>query len=276
MKTFPLFSLVALILASAASSSAQLLVAHRGASGNAPENTVAAFRKAWDEGADAIEGDFYLTSDGEIVCIHDKDTKRICPGGPVRVVSETTCADLCKLDVGSWKHADFTGERIPTLDEVLDVVPDGKRIFIEIKCGPEIVPVLKQKLAARKSPPPAQLVIICFDAGVIAACRRELPEIAAYWLVGFKKDKQEGTWSPTLDTIMDTLKQSGASGLDVQSETAVIDKSFAERLREEGFAFHCWTINDADHAKVFQDLGVDSITTDQPALLRRELGLDVK
>ena len=114
------------------------------------------------------------------------------------------------------------------------------------------------------------------DAGVIAACRRELPEIAAYWLLGFKKDKQEGTWSPTLDTIMDTLKQSGASGLDVQSETAVIDKSFAERLREEGFAFHCWTINDADHAKVFQDLGVDSITTDQPALLRRELGLDVK
>lgn len=256
---------------SALTAAAQLLVAHRGASGNAPENTLAAFRLAWEEGADAIEGDFYLTTDGEIVCIHDKDTKRVCPGGVPCEVGKATLAELRVLDVGAWKHADFTGERIPTLYEVLDAVPTGKRIFIELKCGPEIVPVLKRMLAARKSPKPEMIAIICFNAEVIAACRKEMPGIDAHWLVSFKKDKLSGTWTPKPDAILATLARTGASGLDVQAESAVVDAAFVARLRGAGYAFHCWTVNDPAVARLFQELGADSITTDQPALLRKAL-----
>ena len=122
----------------------QKLVAHRGTSHEAPENTVAAFRLAWEQGADAIEGDFYLSKDQQIVCIHDETTKRT--SGEDRVVSECTLDELRRLDVGKWKHPRFEGERISTLAEVLRTVPDGKQIFIEIKCGPEIVPFLGPEL----------------------------------------------------------------------------------------------------------------------------------
>src|SRR5689334_354029 len=110
---------------------AQLVVAHRGASHEAPENTLAAFRLAWEQGADAIEGDFYLTRDREIVCIHDDNTKRT--SGEDLSVAASTLAQLRRLDVGRWKDPKWKGERIPTLTEVLATIPAGKRIFIEIK-----------------------------------------------------------------------------------------------------------------------------------------------
>ena len=126
---------------------AQFIVAHRGASYDAPENTLAAFRLAWEQGADAIEGDFYLTADGQIVCIHDKTTKRVAPGQPELTVAKSTLQELRQLDVGRWKADKFAEERIPTLKEVLAIVPRQKRIFVEIKCGPEIVPILQQQLS---------------------------------------------------------------------------------------------------------------------------------
>ncbi|MDP6721144.1 MAG: glycerophosphodiester phosphodiesterase family protein, partial [Pirellulaceae bacterium] len=95
----------------------QLIVAHRGASYDAPENTLAAFRLAWRQGADGIEGDFYLTKDGQIVCIHDADTKRTA--GVSRQVAKSTLAELRELDVGRWKDEEFAGERMPTLQQVL-------------------------------------------------------------------------------------------------------------------------------------------------------------
>ena len=121
-----------------ASAFGQEIVAHRGASADAPENTLAAFKLAWEQGADAIEGDFYLSADHEIVCIHDKDTERTAPGQAVRKVSESTLDQLKQLDVGKWKGERFQGERIPTIEEVFAVIPKGKKILIEIKCGPEI------------------------------------------------------------------------------------------------------------------------------------------
>ena len=108
---------------------------------------MSAFRLAWDKQADAVEGDFYLTADQEIVCIHDKDTNRTAPNQPVFSVADSTLDQLKTLDVGSWKNQRFAGERIPTLGEVLSVVPSGKKILIEIKCGKEIVPELKSQLS---------------------------------------------------------------------------------------------------------------------------------
>ncbi|TWU26080.1 glycerophosphodiester phosphodiesterase family protein [Bythopirellula polymerisocia] len=92
---------------------AQLLVAHRGASADAPENTLSSFQLAWEEGADAIEGDFYLTSDNQIVCIHDDTTERV--SGVDLDVASATLEELRKLDVGSWKERKYINERIPTL-----------------------------------------------------------------------------------------------------------------------------------------------------------------
>lgn len=104
---------------------AQMITAHRGASYDAPENTLAAINLAWEQGADAIEADFYLTRDGQIVAFHDRTAKRT--GGVDRAVESMTLAELKQLDVGSWKSAAFAGEPVPTFVEVLANIPAGKR-----------------------------------------------------------------------------------------------------------------------------------------------------
>lgn len=249
------------------SAAAQSIVAHRGASRDAPENTLAAFRLAWDRDADAIEGDFRLSADRRIVCIHDGDTGRVAE--QKLVVSDSTLAQLSAVDVGRWKGGRWAGERIPTLRQVLQTVPDGKRILIEIKCGPEIVPVLKKEMDSRWSR--IDPVIISFDQEVIAHCKRQIPHIKAYWLARFQRNKGNGMWEPGVDQILATLKRIGADGLDCQAEPAACTPELIGRVREAGGEFHCWTVNDPDLALVFHERGVDSITTDRPRFLRRHL-----
>lgn len=153
---------------------AQLVVAHRGASHDAPENTLPAFELAWQQQADGIEGDFHLTSDGQIVCIHDADTDRV--SGVRHVVAETPLQVLRQIDVGSWKGAEWQGTRMPTFAEVLDIVPRDKWFFIELKTGPEIVPPLAKQLAVYDGDH-NKLVIISFNAETLAACAEQLPDI---------------------------------------------------------------------------------------------------
>ena len=252
------------------SASAQMIVAHRGASHAAPENTLAAFELAWAEGADGAEGDFHLSSDGHIVCIHDHDTKRTA--GEKLVVAETTLADLQKLDVGSWKDPKYAGERIATLDEVLKSVPEGKRFFIELKTGPEIVAQLKKAL--EDSPVPLDhLVIIAFDEEAVAECKRELPDVKAHWLTGYKESKVKmPRWSPVPAKIANTLKATSADGLGSQANRRAFDAVAIEKLREAGLKeFHVWTVDDPALAKFYIEQGVWSITTNRPAWLREQL-----
>ena len=105
-----------------------LIVAHRGASRDAPENTIPSFNLAWEQGADAIEGDFHLSRDGQIVCIHDRDTKRLT--GKRRAIKDFTLDELKSLDVGAWFGAAFKGTQIPTLAEVFSTIPQGKGMFL--------------------------------------------------------------------------------------------------------------------------------------------------
>ncbi len=248
----------------------QFIVAHRGASYDAPENTLAAFRLAWEQGADAIEGDFYLTSDGQIVCIHDRTTKRVAQHQPELTVAKSTLKQLRQLDVGRWKDKKFAGERIPTLEEVLAVVPQEKRIFVEIKCGPEIVPALQKQLAA-SGLNDQQIVIIAFSESVVRACRRSMPKYQCNWLTGYSRRKGQTDWKPAKQDVITSLRRTGATGLGTQANEKVIDRSFVKSVRAAGCGFHVWTVNDPHAAKRFVELGVDSITTDRPALIRRAL-----
>ena len=251
------------------SASAQLITAHRGASHDAPENTLAAFRLAWEQGADAIEGDFRLTADGRIVCIHDADTKRVA--GVNHVVARTPLDDLRRLDVGRWKAAAFADEPLPTLADVLATVPRGKRFFIELKTGPEIVAPLAAELAGWPGDP-AALTLIAFDPETVAACKRALPAIRAHWLTGFEQDEASGAWRPAAEAIAATVVACGADGVGLQGERRVIDRGFVERLRAGGAAeFHVWTIDTPAEARFFRDLGAVGITTNRPAFIRTAL-----
>ena len=161
MKMLSAAAFAAILTVMASAADLPLLVAHRGASHAAPENTLSAFKLAWEEGADGIEGDFHLSSDGEVVCIHDYDTERVA--ATKRVVAETPWKELSKLDVGAWKSPAYKGEPMPRLADVLDAIPAGKRFFLEVKCGPEIVGPIK-KILAEKHADPARVTIISFNA----------------------------------------------------------------------------------------------------------------
>lgn len=249
---------------------APLIVAHRGASHDAPENTLAAFRLAWERQADAIEGDFYLTKDKQIVCFHDKTTKRVAPKQPELQVADATLSELQKLDVGSWKHPRYAAERIPTLRDVLATVPKGKQIFVEVKSGPEILPVLQAQLAA-SGLQPQQIVIICFDEAVVTQAREVMPQYKANWLTSYKQSKLNRRWKPSLADVLKSLQRTGATGLGTKGNLEVIDQDFVAAIRAAELELHVWTVNDAESARALAVLGADSLTTDRPAFIRQAL-----
>ncbi len=239
------------------------IIAHRGASHDAPENTLAAFRLAFEQGADGVEGDFYLTADGQIVCIHDADTKRT--SGKKLIVEQSTLAQLRELEFGRWKDTRFDGETIPTLDEVIECVPDGKTLVIELKSTLRIVPQLIERLKKHRSKP-IDWLVIAFDGPTIAEFKRQMPDVKAHWLTGFERNLASSYYHPTASQIADRVKLSLADGVGMKGEVDLIDERFVEQLREGGCReFHVWTIDSIDDAKYFVGLGAIGITTNVPA-----------
>jgi glycerophosphoryl diester phosphodiesterase len=262
---------VGLLLAGSLSD-AQVIVAHRGASYDAPENTLAAFNLAWEQGADGIEADFYLSSDGQVVCIHDKDTKRTA--GVNHLIAKTTYDVLRALDVGSWKDAKYKGERMPVCREVLATVPPGKLMIVELKVGPEIVEPVKRDLEA-SSLRPEQILIISFNEETVAECKRLMPHIRCHWLTGYKENGT-GQVKPDICTVLETLRRTGADGLGTKAEPKHVNDCFLYCLRLGGFNdFHAWTIDDVETARYYQRLGTWGITTNRPGWLREQLGLPI-
>ncbi len=241
------------------------IVGHRGASFDAPENTVASVKLAWEQKADAAEIDVYLSKDGKIVVIHDATTKRTATID--KKVVELNVDELKALDVGKWKNAKFAGERIPTLEEVLATVPTGKRVFIEVKCGPEIVPELSRLLKASQLKP-EQTAVISFSSDVIAAMKKARPDLPAYWIVSLAPKNQKPR---TAEELIAKAKEIKADGLDLSATPAILDKAFGTKVKDAGLNLYVWTVNDAELAKQMIAAGVESITTDRPGWLREQL-----
>ena len=242
-----------------------IIVAHRGASKNAPENTIPAFTLAWKQGADAIEGDFHLTQDGEIVCIHDKNTLRISKRD--FIVKETLLEDLRKLDVGRHKGRKFAGTVIPTIAEVFATIPDQKQIYIEIKSDESIVPKLVEEIN-NSSLHIEQVTIISFNGKAVQAFKAVAPQYRALWLSSFKK-KESGELIPSVDSVLTTLRQIKADGFS--SNKDLIDESFINTLTARGYEYHVWTVDKPKTAKRFKSWGAKSITTNTPGYIIKKL-----
>lgn len=252
-------------IATAAEPAKVEIVGHRGASFDAPENTVASFKLAWDQKADAAELDVYLTKDGKLIVIHDATTKRTA--GADLKVAESTLEELRKLDAGKWKGEKFAGEKLPTLEEMLATVPVGKRVFIEVKCGPEAVPEIDRVLKASKLKP-EQACVIAFNADVIAAMKKARPDLQALWLVSLAPKNAKPR---TAEELIAKAKEIKADGLDLSATPAVLDKAFGDKVKGAGLKLYVWTVNDVELARKMIAAGAESITTDKPAWLREQL-----
>ncbi len=248
--------------------SGQLIVGHRGASHDAPENTIASYKLAIEQGADGFEGDYWLGSGGHVMCLHDDNTKRV--GGKELSITKSPFDELRALDIGSWKDAKWQGEKIPTFDECLAAVPAGKLFFVELKSGPEVVSPIA-KIIAKSSVAPDQIVFISFHADAIATAKKEMPHIKALWLCGFEKGKK-GELPPSAEKVAATIKRIHADGLDAQAVPDYVNAEFIAKLKKLGVnEFSVWTVDDPAVAKFYSDLGAWSITTNRPGWLREQL-----
>lgn len=246
-------------------SSAPRIVAHRGASADAPENTIASFRLGFDQGADAVEGDFRITMDGHIVAMHDQTLSRTT--GDPRGVDTVALEELESLNAGNWgrwKGSGHEDEGIPTLPAVLGIIPADRGILIEIKDSARIVPALVRDLE-RSGIPRDHVTVISFDRDVVAALKRAAPGWKALWLTSFTK--KTGSWRPTAQEVIEVAREIRADGVDVKAEIDVVDASFVHEVKSAGLEFHVWTVNDLETAERMRSVGVDSITTDRPAML---------
>ena len=243
------------------------IIAHRGASYDAPENTLAAARLAWSQGADALEVDVHLTRDERLAVIHDADTLRT--SGQAGDVASLTLSELQRRDVGRWKDARFAGERIPQLDEILAEVPAGKRAFVELKGDSASVPVLQRSIAdagRKRGLVAAQVTVMAFDLGVATAAKRALPTHEVCWLA----DAGEEAPRPTLDEVVRDARASGLDGVDVASIWH-LDAKTVQQIQSGGFKLYVWTVDDARLARRLFQAGVDGITTNRPGWLRDQI-----
>lgn len=246
-----------------------LIVAHRGASYDAPENTLASIALGWAQAADLLEIDVRLTRDGAVVLLHDDTFART--GGHPAAPQALDLAAIRRLDAGVWKAPHFAGQRVPVLAEALAAVPADKGILIEIKCGAEIIPALQRALA-KATLPPERLHLICFDYEVLRAAKAAMPQFKALLLAG---GTHEGRPRPPadLDALIAAARAANFDGLDLGDDWPIAP-AFVRRVHAAGLLLHIWTVNNGARARELATAGVDGITTDRPGWLRNQLQRD--
>lgn len=243
------------------------IVAHRGSSETAPENTIPSFNLAFKENADFIEGDFWLTKDEQIVCIHDSNTKRVTERKNKIKVRSATLAELKELDVGSWKGEEFKRTRIPTLEEVLQIIPAGKGIYLEIKDDREIFLKKLSDILNKSDFQKDNIRIISFYPKMINLTKKYLPEVKTYWLFGWYSPKRKCLNSLAERRMMQTLKTLHCDGINVNSTTH-IDENLVKSLGQNNLDFCVYNVEDPSEAVRLVKLGINSITTNSPLKIR--------
>ena len=238
------------------------IIGHRGASGHAPENTLAAFKKAIALGATFIETDLQLSRDARFVAIHDDTLDRTTNGQGK--VHDQTLAALRRFDAGSWFGSDYTGERIPTLEEILEFSKKNDIVFyLELKPSGSWGGEHALIGALRESGEVARVVVISFDHTILAGLRTIEPTL----MTGVLYD---GQLANPLTTAVDV----GARQLVVRGD--LVTPAMIGEARKRDLQIVCWTVNHPAHIRLLIAAGVDGIMSDYPDRLVAALKKDVE
>ena len=246
-----------------------LIIAHRGASALAPENTLAAFRRALADGADGVEFDVRLTKDGEVVVFHDATLRRLT--NRKNLVSSLTAEELAGVDVGSWfarrrnhEGGDFAGETIPTLRALLEFLKDFRGlIYIELKCREseteKLARAVCEIISASHLLP--QIIVKSFQLEVIPAVRRHCPQA-----------RTAALFAPKIMTILRKEKRLVSIADELGADMISVHFSLATRklMKKAGKRNLPVTIWTADHPRWVRrafELGLFAVITNNPAVL---------
>ncbi|GHK03668.1 glycerophosphodiester phosphodiesterase [Streptomyces sp. NPDC003753] len=258
------------------------VVAHRGASEDAPEHTLAAYRKAIEDGADALECDVRLTADGHLVCVHDRRVNRTSNGRGA--VSALELADLAALDFGSWKRSDEEPDwehrpqdpedtSVLTLERLLELVADAGRpidLAVETKHPTRWAGQVEERLLlllkrfgldAPESPDKSPVRIMSFSARSLHRVRTAAPTLPTVYLLQFLSPRLRDGRLPA------GVRIAGPSMRIVRTHPAYI-----QRLKRAGHQVHVWTVNEPEDVDLCLELGVDAIITNRPRAVLDRLG----
>ena len=233
-----------------------LIVAHRGNSSVAPENTLAAFDSAIAAGADLVELDYHHSSDGVPVVIHDPTLDRTTNaeqvlGSPKMAVNNVSAADLAKLDAATWFGSGFTAARLPTLTESLDRIQAGSMTLIERKAGDAatLVKLLEEKKLTDR------VVVQAFDWEFVAACRKLSPTLTLATLHG-------------KPATAELVRKAVATGADiiVWNHEKINHEEIA-LIHQLGKRAWVYTVDDPQKASDLIAAGIDGIITNKPAAM---------
>jgi glycerophosphoryl diester phosphodiesterase len=248
------------------------VVAHRGASGDLAEHTLAAYRRALDDGADALECDVRLTADGHLVCVHDRRVERTSNGrGPV---STLELADLDALDFGSWKHPwrdldeeapdwDPEGHRVLTLQALLAMVADHRRsvwLAIETKHPTRYAGLVERRLVELLAASDAAVRVMSFSWLSLRRVRERAPSLPTVFLMDRVPLRFRDGGLPTGCSI---------AGFSIETVRAHPDQ--VTRTKTRGHQVYVYTVNRIADVDRCLDLGVDAIITDHPRRTRQRI-----
>lgn len=236
-------------------------IAHRGASGYAPENTMAAFRKAVKMKADYIEIDVQATKDGKLVVIHDTTVDRTTEG--TGKVGSFTLDEIRQLDAGSFFGPDFAGERIPTFEEVLDEFRGKTGILIELK-APELYPGIEEQVAAALSernmdkPKNEKIIVQSFNFDSMKTFHELLPDVPVGVLTSNKDDLTD-----------EKLAEFATYANYVNPTQKLVTEELVNRIHDLGMQISVWTVRKPEEVEPLLEAGVDDIITDYPDYVPR-------
>jgi glycerophosphoryl diester phosphodiesterase len=227
-----------------------LIIGHKGANKIAPENTLAAFKKAIELNADYVEFDIHRTKDGEIVIIHDVDTEGIT--GIKKVIRETSLEELRTLDFGN-------GEKIPTLQELVDVAKNKLNLQPKIKTS-GLVKDLANILIKN------DLVETSIISSINITELIKLHEIAPGFKLGYLIPSQLTKFKILKRYIQKAIYNGFYA---IHPYYSSVDKELVDFSHENGLKINVWTVNETEEMERLIDLGVDGIITDDIGLLTR-------
>lgn len=244
-------------------------VAHRGSSGEAPENTLAAVELALDQRASFVEVDVQRSADGELVVMHDTtlarttDVEEVFPGREPWDVGDFTLAEIRRLDAGSWFARKYAGEPVPTLREVVKTIGTRAGLLLEVKAPglyPGIEADIDKELRSVPGYLPAalasgRLVVQSFDHGSMRAFHDRAPEVPIGLLFGYRPSASE------LDAASGWAEQ-------INPSYRVTDRALVDAVHDRGMTISVYTINSGSVMREYIDLGVDGIITNYPVVLR--------
>lgn len=234
-----------------------MVIAHRGAAGEAPENTLAAFALGLEQGCTGIELDIHLSKDGEIIVCHDATIDRTTDrAGAIR---EQTVEELKRADAGRWFDERFAGERLPLLEEVFDLVPADVRINVEIKAGTnDLVPALVGLL--RRKSRVESVFVSSFDFDVLERVAELEPEAKVGLLYNIRLSKHY-RMADLLDCPVYSL----------HPHWSRMDRQKVREATERGLRVYPWTVNKEEDMRKMIECGVSGIITDYPGRLKKLL-----